>query len=174
MLSNYYLTLVTYVVSNISTLKPVLLNLKFPSNISVICENLTLENFVYIATGKGKVGKQTFLEGIITSIATLGAGQSAFDIHFEWDSDMGIPGAFYIENFMQVEFFLVSLTLEDVPNQGTIHFICNSWIYNDKKYKSDRIFFANKVNPSSSKLVKLFNLDSFQSWHHPSMRKLIC
>jgi len=87
---------------------------------------------------------------------------------------MGIPGAFYIENFMQVEFFLVSLTLEDVPNQGTIHFICNSWIYNDKKYKSDRIFFANKVNPSSSKLVKLFNLDSFQSWHHPSMRKLIC
>ncbi|KAL9304343.1 hypothetical protein ACSQ67_021606 [Phaseolus vulgaris] len=97
------------------------------------------------ASGKGKVGKQTFLEGIITSIATLGAGQSAFDVHFEWDSDMGIPGAFYIENFMQVEFFLVSLILEDLPNQGTIHFVCNSWIYNDKKYKSDRIFFANKA-----------------------------
>ncbi|KAG2379958.1 Linoleate 9S-lipoxygenase [Vigna angularis] len=100
------------------------------------------------ASGKGKVGKQTYLEGLVTSLPTLGAGQSAFDIHFEWDSDMGIPGAFYIENFMQVEFFLVSLTLEDIPNHGTIHFVCNSWIYNDKKYKSDRIFFANKVNSS--------------------------
>nr|KYP63639.1 Lipoxygenase [Cajanus cajan] len=58
---------------------------------------------------------------------------------------MGIPGAFYIENFMQVEFFLVSLTLEDVPNQGTIHFDCNSWIYNAKLYKTTRIFFANKT-----------------------------
>jgi linoleate 9S-lipoxygenase len=37
------------------------------------------------------------------------------------------------------------LTLEDVPNHGSIHFVCNSWIYNDKKYKSDRIFFANKT-----------------------------
>lgn len=116
------------------------------------------------------MGKQTYLEGIVTSLPTLGAGQSAFDIHFEWDSDMGIPGAFYIENFMQVEFFLVSLTLEDIPNHGTIHFVCNSWIYNDKKYKSDRIFFANKVNFSPSKLVKSI----FQSWHHPSMRKSIC
>ncbi|RDX63288.1 Linoleate 9S-lipoxygenase, partial [Mucuna pruriens] len=98
-----------------------------------------------ITTGKGKVGKETFLEGLITSLPTLGAGESAFDIHFEWDSSMGIPGAFYIDNFMQVEFFLVSLTLEDVPNQGTIHFVCNSWIYNSKLYKTDRIFFANKT-----------------------------
>nr|CAA53730.1 lipoxygenase [Pisum sativum] len=96
-------------------------------------------------SGKGKVGKQTFLEGLLTSILTLGAGQSAYTIHFEWNSDMGIPGAFYIENFMQHEFFLVSLTLEDIPNHGSIHFVCNSWIYNDKKYKSDRIFFANKT-----------------------------
>ncbi|MED6192549.1 Lox2p [Stylosanthes scabra] len=97
------------------------------------------------SSGKGKVGKQTFLEGVVTSLPTLGAGQSAFDIHFEWDSDMGVPGAFYIENFMQVEFYLVSLTLEDVPNEGTIHFPCNSWVYNSKLYKSDRIFFANKT-----------------------------
>ncbi|XP_027334454.1 linoleate 9S-lipoxygenase-like isoform X2 [Abrus precatorius] len=98
-------------------------------------------------TGKGKVGKLTYLEGLIASLPTLGAGQSAFDIHFQWDSDMGIPGAFYIRNYMQVEFFLVSLTLEDVPNQGTIHFVCNSWIYNYAKFynKTDRIFFANKT-----------------------------
>ncbi|MED6118858.1 Lox2p [Stylosanthes scabra] len=97
------------------------------------------------SSGKGKVGKQTFLEGVITSRPTLRAGQSAFDIHFEWDSNMGVPGAFYIENFMLVEFYLVSLTLEDVPNEGTIHFPCNSWVYNSKLYKSHRIFFANKT-----------------------------
>ncbi|CAL5195670.1 unnamed protein product [Lathyrus oleraceus] len=58
---------------------------------------------------------------------------------------MGVPGAFYIENFMLGEFFLVSLTLEDIPNHGTIHFVCNSWIYNTTKYKTKRIFFANKT-----------------------------
>ncbi|KAL5062717.1 hypothetical protein RYX36_024454 [Vicia faba] len=95
-------------------------------------------------SGKGKVGKRTFLEGIITSLPILGAGQCAFNVHFKWDSEMGIPGAFYIENFMLGEFFLVSLTLEDIPNHGTIHFVCNSWIYNTTKYKTERIFFANK------------------------------
>ncbi|KAK2353189.1 linoleate 9S-lipoxygenase [Trifolium repens] len=97
------------------------------------------------ASGKGKVGKETFLEGILTSIPTLGDKQNAFSVHFEWDSSMGIPGAFYIRNYMQGEFFLVSLSLEDVPNQGTINFACNSWIYNFKNYKTDRIFFANKT-----------------------------
>jgi linoleate 9S-lipoxygenase len=100
---------------------------------------------IFIGTGKGKVGQETFLKGILTSIPTLGDKQNAFSINFEWDSDMGIPGAFYIKNYMQGEFFLVSLTLEDIPNHGSIHFVCNSWIYNSKKYKTDRIFFANKV-----------------------------
>ncbi|CAL5195675.1 unnamed protein product [Lathyrus oleraceus] len=96
-------------------------------------------------SGKGKVGKKTYLEGLVTSLPILGAGQTAFDIHFEWDSEMGIPGAFYVENNMQGEFFLVSLTLEDIPNHGTIHFVCNSWIYNTTNYKTERIFFANKT-----------------------------
>ncbi|ESW22484.1 hypothetical protein PHAVU_005G157000 [Phaseolus vulgaris] len=97
------------------------------------------------ANGKGKLGKATFLEGIITSLPTLGAGQSAFKIHFEWDDEMGIPGAFYIKNFMQTEFYLVSLTLEDIPNHGSLHFLCNSWIYNAKHFKNDRIFFVNQI-----------------------------
>lgn len=102
--------------------------------------------FSLVADGKGKVGKETFLEGIITSLPTLGAGQSAFKIQFDWNDESGIPGAFYIKNFMQTEFFLVSLTLEDIPNHGTIHFLCNSWIYNAKHFnKSPRIFFANQV-----------------------------
>ncbi|MCH79450.1 lipoxygenase, partial [Trifolium medium] len=65
-------------------------------------------------SGKGKVGKQTFLEGLLSSIPTLGDKQSAYDIHFEWNSDMGIPGAFYIENFLQHEFFLTYLP-SDIP-----------------------------------------------------------
>nr|AAF60270.1 lipoxygenase 1 [Arachis hypogaea] len=94
--------------------------------------------------GNGKVVKDTFLEGIIASLPTLELENLAFSIHFEWDDSMGIPGAFYIKNYMQVEFFLKTLTLEDVPNQGTIHFVCNSWVYNSKLYKSPRIFFSNK------------------------------
>ncbi|XP_020218679.1 seed linoleate 9S-lipoxygenase-2 [Cajanus cajan] len=97
------------------------------------------------ANGNGIIGKKTYLEGIISSIPTLGAGQSAFNIHFEWDGEMGIPGAFIIKNYMQVEFFLVSLTLEDIPNQGTMHFVCNSWVYNSKVYENDRIFFASQT-----------------------------
>ena len=101
--------------------------------------------WTFVGNGNGVVGKKTYLEGIITSIPTLGAGQSAFTIHFEWDADMGIPGAFLIKNYMQVELFLVSLTLEDIPNQGSMHFVCNSWVYNSKVYEKDRIFFASEV-----------------------------
>ncbi|BAT91731.1 Linoleate 9S-lipoxygenase-4 [Vigna angularis] len=94
--------------------------------------------------GKGKVGSATKLRGQI-SLPTLGASEEAYDVNFEWDSDFGIPGAFYIKNFMQNEFYLKSLTLEDIPNHGTIHFVCNSWVYNADKYKTTRIFFANNT-----------------------------
>ncbi|KAJ1420344.1 PLAT/LH2 domain [Sesbania bispinosa] len=96
-----------------------------------------------VSSGKGKVGNTSYLEGIIDNLPTLGASQSAFSIHFDYDSNFGIPGAFYIKNYMSTEFLLVSLTLEDIPNHGTIHFVCNSWIYNAKNYQADRIFFAN-------------------------------
>ncbi|XP_058743500.1 linoleate 9S-lipoxygenase-like [Vicia villosa] len=95
--------------------------------------------------GQGIVGKQTFLEGVLTSIPTLEDKQAAYSIHFEWDHNMGVPGAFYIENFKQDEFFLVSLTLEDVPKHGTLNFVCNSWIYSVTKYETNRIFFTNKT-----------------------------
>jgi len=101
---------------------------------------------LFLGLGNGKVGKQTYLEKHLPSLPTLGDRQDAFSVYFEWDNDFGIPGAFYIKNFMQSEFFLVSVTLEDIPNHGTIHFVCNSWVYNAKSYKRDRIFFANKVN----------------------------
>ncbi|KAK4339634.1 hypothetical protein RND71_041096 [Anisodus tanguticus] len=61
------------------------------------------------------------------------------------DEEFGVPGAFIIKNSHFNELFLKSLTLEDVPNHGKIHFVCNSWVYPASKYKSDRIFFANQA-----------------------------
>ncbi|XP_057733091.1 seed linoleate 9S-lipoxygenase-3-like [Arachis stenosperma] len=97
------------------------------------------------SSGKGKVGNTAYLKGIIDNLPTLGDKQNAFKIEFDYDSNFGIPGAFYIKNYMSNEFLLLSLTLEGIPNVGTIHFVCNSWIYNAKNYQSDRIFFANNT-----------------------------
>jgi linoleate 9S-lipoxygenase len=94
-------------------------------------------------SGKGLVGKETFLSKHLPSLPTLGARQDAFSIFFEYDANFGVPGAFYIRNYTQAEFFLVSVTLEDIPNRGSVQFVCNSWIYNFKNYKKDRIFFTN-------------------------------
>ncbi|KAK2353195.1 seed linoleate 9S-lipoxygenase [Trifolium repens] len=94
-------------------------------------------------SGKGLIGKETFLSKHLPQLPTLGARQDAFSIFFEYDANFGIPGAFYIRNYTQAEFFLVSVTLDDIPNRGSVQFVCNSWIYNFKSYKNDRIFFTN-------------------------------
>lgn len=94
---------------------------------------------------KGKVGKPAYLEDWITT-NTLVATESVFRVTFDWDDEIGTPGAFLIRNNHDNEFYLRSLTLENVPSQGVIHFICNSWVYPAHKYERDRIFFSNKVN----------------------------
>ncbi|KOM30095.1 hypothetical protein LR48_Vigan878s001300 [Vigna angularis] len=101
----------------------------------------------------GKVGKETYLENNVSVLRTWGERPEEFDIYFEWDDkEMGIPGAFYVKNLMDHEFLLVSVTLEYPTqrnehdhnhDQNYIHFDCNSWVYNHKCYKKDRIFFAN-------------------------------
>lgn len=84
----------------------------------------------FVRNGRGKVGKETYLESHLPTLPTLGARHDAFSVYFEWDDKFGFPGAFYIQNFIKTdEFFLVSVTLEDIPNHGTIHFVCNSWVY---------------------------------------------
>nr|AFK44511.1 unknown [Lotus japonicus] len=103
------------------------------------------KQIIFAASGKGKVGNLTYVDKHIPSLPTLGARQEAYSVSFDYDADFGIPGAFYFKNFTQDEFFFVSLTLEDIPNHGTIHFVCNSWVYNAKNYKKDRIFFTNDV-----------------------------
>jgi len=110
---------------------------------------------------KGKVGKEEYLNSHLPTLPTLGARQDAFSIFFEWDVNFGIPGAFYIRNFKTDEFFLVSLTLEDIPNHGTIHFVCNSWVYNFRNYKKDRIFFVNDVSSVHPMCTKFYLCNAF-------------
>ena len=95
---------------------------------------------------KGKLGTPAYLEDWFTTITPLTADEVAFKVTFEWDKEIGTPGAFLIRNNHPSEFFLRTLTLENVPGHGVIHFVCNSWVYNADKYKTDRIFFANKVH----------------------------
>ncbi|XP_047951982.1 probable linoleate 9S-lipoxygenase 5 [Salvia hispanica] len=95
---------------------------------------------------KGKVGKGAELERWITTITSLTPEDSAYDVTFDYEEDIGIPGAFLITNSHHTEFFLKTLTLEAVPGHehAPIHFVCNSWVYPSHKYDSARVFFANQ------------------------------
>ncbi|KAA8545123.1 hypothetical protein F0562_019988 [Nyssa sinensis] len=62
-------------------------------------------------------------------------------VKFDWVEELGVPGAFIIKNHHQNEFYLKTLTLEDVPGHGRVLFICNSWVYPE----IDRIFFTNQA-----------------------------
>ncbi|KAI7747808.1 hypothetical protein M8C21_005344, partial [Ambrosia artemisiifolia] len=94
---------------------------------------------------RGKVGKAGILEDWITTISPVTAGESTYEITFEWDEEIGLPGAFLVKNSHPNEFYFKTLTLEDVPGHGQVHFVCNSWVYPTENYTMDRIFFANKA-----------------------------
>ncbi|CAN1784047.1 Linoleate 9S-lipoxygenase 1 [Linum perenne] len=94
---------------------------------------------------KGKLGKPANLENWIPTIAPLTAGETSYSVTFQYEEEDDIPGGFLIKNNHHSEFYLKSLTLEDVPGHGRIHFVCNSWVYPAKRYQKDRVFFANKT-----------------------------
>ncbi|KAK6159892.1 hypothetical protein DH2020_003273 [Rehmannia glutinosa] len=95
---------------------------------------------------KGKVGKAAYLEKWITTIASLTPPEdTSYNVNFDWEEEIGVPGAFIIKNYHHSEFYLKTLTLENVPGHGPVHFICNSWVYPTDKYKTDRVFFTNKT-----------------------------
>ncbi|XP_073039929.1 LOW QUALITY PROTEIN: probable linoleate 9S-lipoxygenase 5 [Primulina eburnea] len=94
---------------------------------------------------KGKLGAAAHLENWITNITSPTPQDSTFDVKFDWDGEeFGRPGAFIINNFHHTEFYLKTLTLDHVPGHGTIHFVCNSWVYPAHKYKTPRVFFSNQ------------------------------
>ncbi|KAI4367851.1 hypothetical protein MLD38_016475 [Melastoma candidum] len=95
--------------------------------------------------GKGRVGKPAHLENWICTVAPLVAQDSTFRVTFDWDEGMEFPGAVLVRNKHHSEFYLRTITLEDVPGIGRVHFVCNSWVYPMKYYKGDRVFFSNKA-----------------------------
>ncbi|KAK4482877.1 hypothetical protein RD792_010050 [Penstemon davidsonii] len=95
---------------------------------------------------RGKLGKEAYLENWVSKLTSLSAQDHAtFSIEFPWDESFGVPGAFIIRNQHRNQFYLKTLTLEDVPEHGQLHFVCNSWIYPQRRYKYDRVFFPNKA-----------------------------
>lgn len=98
---------------------------------------------------RGKLGKPVYLEKWVTTKTPLTAGETNLDVEFEWDESMGVPGAFIIKNNHHSQFYLGTLTLEDVPGHGRLQFVCNSWVYPAHRYNYHRVFFCNKV-PSFS------------------------
>ncbi|KAI9070597.1 hypothetical protein K1719_047439 [Acacia pycnantha] len=96
---------------------------------------------------KGKIGKPAYLENWIMKSPNLTAEKFEFKVHFEWEEEVGIPGAFLIKNKHPNEFFLISLTLKNVPlvGESEIRFPCNSWVYPTNRYEDGRIFFRNKA-----------------------------
>ncbi|XVF41917.1 hypothetical protein PTKIN_Ptkin01aG0319400 [Pterospermum kingtungense] len=95
----------------------------------------------------GKVSKQGALEHWnLTFTPPLAGGDSLYKASFEWDQELGTPGAIIVRNNHAAEFFLkTTITLDDVPGAGRIHFLCNSWVYPDSQYKKPRVFFSNKT-----------------------------
>ncbi|KAI9187120.1 hypothetical protein LWI28_024632 [Acer negundo] len=113
---------------------------------------------------RGEVGEPAYLEDWITRSTPLTAGESAFDVNFDWDEEEnGVSGAFIITNNHHSEFYLKTLTLEDFPGQGRIHFVCNSWVYPSKHYKNDRVFFTNQASEKYARPV----LGGFAEYHYP-------
>lgn len=95
---------------------------------------------------QGKLGKATKLEGYTSKISNSNGSdiEALFDISYNWDETMGLPGAFVIKNHHCSAFYIKSMTLSNVPGHGPIHFECNSWVYPVHRYIYDRIFFSNK------------------------------
>ncbi|XP_021742500.1 probable linoleate 9S-lipoxygenase 5 [Chenopodium quinoa] len=94
---------------------------------------------------KGKLGKPSYLKDWNTKSTGLAVDEAVFNVTFEWDEEIGAPGALIVRNEHHSEFFLKTVTLEDVPDHGKVLFVCNSWVYPAQYYEKDRVFFTNKT-----------------------------
>ncbi|XVF41916.1 hypothetical protein PTKIN_Ptkin01aG0319300 [Pterospermum kingtungense] len=112
----------------------------------VTLQLVSAENADHANGNGGKVGRQEALEHWnLTFTPPLAGGDSLYKASFEWDEELGTPGAIIVRNNHAAEFFLKTITLDDVPGAGRIHFLCNSWVYPDSQYKKPRVFFSNKT-----------------------------
>ncbi|KAK9732539.1 hypothetical protein RND81_04G005700 [Saponaria officinalis] len=93
----------------------------------------------------GKLGKPSYLKKWVTNLSGLTAGESAFEVNFEWSENFGVPGAITVKNEHNSQFYLKTVSLENVSEHSTINFVCNSWVYPAHLYTTDRVFFTNKA-----------------------------
>jgi linoleate 9S-lipoxygenase len=99
--------------------------------------------------GGGVVGAEASLEPWLfpTILPMITAGESKLGVTFNWSvSKLGVPGAIIVKNYHDNEFFLKTITLDDVPGRGKLTFVANSWVYPAAKYSYSRVFFANDVS----------------------------
>ncbi|ONM08088.1 Lipoxygenase [Zea mays] len=93
---------------------------------------------------RGRVGAEANLEQWLTSLPSLTTGESKFGVTFDWEVEkLGVPGAVVVKNNHAAEFFLKTITLDDVPGRGAVTFVANSWVYPAGKYRYNRVFFSN-------------------------------
>ncbi|GJT30376.1 probable linoleate 9S-lipoxygenase 5 [Tanacetum coccineum] len=112
---------------------------------TLFAENNGGEKLIEERSSTENIGTPAKLEDWNTTIASLTTGESSYKVTFKWDEDMEAPGAFLVQNKHHSEFYLKTLTLDDVPGHGKVHFVCNSWVYPTKRYTKDRVFFTNKA-----------------------------
>ncbi|KAD4179600.1 hypothetical protein E3N88_28191 [Mikania micrantha] len=77
----------------------------------------------------GKVGKERNLKNLVGTLIPSTNSDSTFELEFNWEDEIGVPGAFLIINRHNKEFYLKTLTLTQIPDVGRVHFVCNSWTY---------------------------------------------
>nr|UDP26498.1 lipoxygenase 5 [Tulipa gesneriana] len=92
---------------------------------------------------KGKVSDPAYLQEYVSVLKLLSAGEFKFKVKFHWDESYGIPGAIIVKSLTMNHFLLKTITIDDFPGKGRIHFVCDSWVYPAINYSYDRIFFSN-------------------------------
>ncbi|KAF7076006.1 hypothetical protein CFC21_080723 [Triticum aestivum] len=96
---------------------------------------------------RGEVGEEANLEPSLLlkkSLLSVPTGEETFEVTFNWSMELGVPGAIIVKNNSDTEFYLKTITLDDVPGHGgAVVFVANSWVYPQAKYSYNRVFFAN-------------------------------
>ncbi|VAI36424.1 unnamed protein product [Triticum turgidum subsp. durum] len=112
----------------------------------VTCQLISSTHVDHNNGGRGKVGAEANLEQWLlpTNLPFITTGENKFAVTFDWSVDkLGVPGAIIVKNNHAAEFFLKTITLDNVPGRGTVVFVANSWVYPQAKYRYNRVFFAN-------------------------------
>lgn len=95
-------------------------------------------------TGLGKRSDSADLEGWLEKENSIEADEGeTYIVSFKVDKDFGTPGAILVENHHPNWVFLRHIILH-TPSSD-LHFLCNSWVYNNRHYDAPRVFFTNQA-----------------------------